>query len=173
MDGQSKHKIQTLEDMLRACVIDFGGNWDVYLPLAEFSYNNNYHSSIRCALFETLYGSKYRSPILWAEIRENHLIGSEMVQEIIEKLVLIKDKLKAARDREKIYVGNMRKHLKWKLYWTDKNMYVHLERTKVYKTLRFVEEPIKIIDHEVKSLKPSRILIVKVCWNSMQGYGDL
>ncbi|GKD49795.1 putative reverse transcriptase domain-containing protein [Tanacetum coccineum] len=63
-DGQSEHKIQTLEDMLRACVIDFGGSWDVHLPLAEFSYNNSYHLSIRCALFEALYGRKCRSLVL-------------------------------------------------------------------------------------------------------------
>ncbi|GKA25250.1 putative reverse transcriptase domain-containing protein [Tanacetum coccineum] len=53
-DGQSERTIQTLEDMLRACVIDFGGSWDTHLPLAEFSYNNSYHSSIRCAPFEAL-----------------------------------------------------------------------------------------------------------------------
>ncbi|GKD70882.1 putative reverse transcriptase domain-containing protein, partial [Tanacetum coccineum] len=69
-DGQSKRTIQTLKDMLRACVIDFGGNWDVHLPLVEFSYNNSYHSSIRCAPFEALYGRKCRSPVLWAEIGE-------------------------------------------------------------------------------------------------------
>ncbi|GJR66743.1 putative reverse transcriptase domain-containing protein [Tanacetum coccineum] len=63
-DGQSEHTIQTLEDMLRACVIDFGGSWDVQLSLAEFSYNNIYHSSIRCAPFKALYGRKCRSPIL-------------------------------------------------------------------------------------------------------------
>ncbi|GJY63763.1 retrovirus-related pol polyprotein from transposon TNT 1-94, partial [Tanacetum coccineum] len=62
MDGQSECTLQTLKDMLRACVIDFGGNWDVRLSLAEFSYNNSYHSSIRCALFEALYGRKCRSP---------------------------------------------------------------------------------------------------------------
>ncbi|GJW51157.1 putative reverse transcriptase domain-containing protein [Tanacetum coccineum] len=62
MDGQSERMIQTLEDMLRACVMDFSGSWDVHLPLAEFSYNNNYHLSIRCAPFEALYGRKYRSP---------------------------------------------------------------------------------------------------------------
>ncbi|GJY94420.1 putative reverse transcriptase domain-containing protein [Tanacetum coccineum] len=73
-DGQSEHTIQTLEDMLRACVIDFGGSWDVHLPLAEFSYNNSYHSSIRCALFEALYGRKCRSPVSWAEIGESRLI---------------------------------------------------------------------------------------------------
>ncbi|GKE53572.1 putative reverse transcriptase domain-containing protein, partial [Tanacetum coccineum] len=55
-DGQSERTIQTLEDMLGACVIDFSGSWDVHLPLAEFSYNNSYHLSIRCAPFEALYG---------------------------------------------------------------------------------------------------------------------
>ncbi|GJV53763.1 putative reverse transcriptase domain-containing protein [Tanacetum coccineum] len=65
--GQSKRTIQNLKDMLRACVIDFGGSWDTHLPLAEFSYNNSYHSSIRCATFEVLYGRKCRSPVLLAE----------------------------------------------------------------------------------------------------------
>ncbi|GJV29572.1 putative reverse transcriptase domain-containing protein [Tanacetum coccineum] len=59
-DGQSEHTIQTLEDMLRSCVINFGGSWDVHLPLIEFSYNNSYHSSVRCAPFEALYGMKCR-----------------------------------------------------------------------------------------------------------------
>ncbi|GJU02161.1 putative reverse transcriptase domain-containing protein [Tanacetum coccineum] len=85
-DGQSKHTIQTLEDMLRACVIDFGGSWDTYLSLAEFSYNNNYHLSIRCAPFVALYGRKCRSPVLWDKVRENRLIGPEMVQETIDKV---------------------------------------------------------------------------------------
>ncbi|GJU40078.1 putative reverse transcriptase domain-containing protein [Tanacetum coccineum] len=68
-DGQSERTIQTLEDMLRACVIDFGGSWDFHLPLAEFSYNNSYHTSIRCAPFKALYGRKCRSHVLWAEIK--------------------------------------------------------------------------------------------------------
>ncbi|GJW79841.1 putative reverse transcriptase domain-containing protein [Tanacetum coccineum] len=63
-DDQSERTIQTLEDMLRACVLDFGGSWDVYLPLVEFSYNNSYHSSVRCPPFEALYGRKCRSPIM-------------------------------------------------------------------------------------------------------------
>ncbi|GJV45290.1 putative reverse transcriptase domain-containing protein [Tanacetum coccineum] len=74
-DRQSQHTIQTLEDMLRACVIDFGGSWDTHMPLAEFSYNNSYHSSIRCAPFKALYGRKCMSPVLWAEIEESRLIG--------------------------------------------------------------------------------------------------
>ncbi|GKG14183.1 putative reverse transcriptase domain-containing protein, partial [Tanacetum coccineum] len=69
-DGQSERTIQTLEDTLRACVLDFRGSWDVHLPLVEFSYNNSYHSSVRCAPFEALYDRKSRSPIMWAEIRE-------------------------------------------------------------------------------------------------------
>ncbi|GJV66715.1 putative reverse transcriptase domain-containing protein [Tanacetum coccineum] len=67
IDGQSERSIQTLEDMLKAYVLDFEGSWDVHLPLVEFSYNNNYHSSVRCAPFEALYGRKCRSPIMWAE----------------------------------------------------------------------------------------------------------
>ncbi|GJR02538.1 putative reverse transcriptase domain-containing protein [Tanacetum coccineum] len=63
-NGQSERTIQTLEDMLRACVLDFRGSWDVHLPLVEFSYNNSYHSSVRCAPFEALYGRKCRSPIM-------------------------------------------------------------------------------------------------------------
>ncbi|GJY48216.1 putative reverse transcriptase domain-containing protein [Tanacetum coccineum] len=108
MNRQSERTIQNLEDMLKACVIDFGGNWDVHLSLTEFYYNNSYHSSIRCAPFEALYGRKYRSPVLWAEIRENSLIGPELVQETTDKVVLIKEKLKAARDRQKSYADNRR-----------------------------------------------------------------
>ncbi|GKA57954.1 putative reverse transcriptase domain-containing protein, partial [Tanacetum coccineum] len=73
-DGQIERTIQTLKDMLRECVIDFVSSWDVHLPLAEFSYNNSYHSSIRYAPFEALYRRKCRSPVLWAKIRESSLI---------------------------------------------------------------------------------------------------
>ncbi|GKC85272.1 putative reverse transcriptase domain-containing protein [Tanacetum coccineum] len=114
-DGQSDRTIQTLEDMLRACVIDFGGSWDVHLPLAEFSYNNSYHSSIRCAPFEALNRRKCRSPVLWAEIGESRLIGPELVQETTDKVVLIKEKLKAARDRQKSYADNRRKPLEFEV----------------------------------------------------------
>ncbi|GJW36154.1 putative reverse transcriptase domain-containing protein [Tanacetum coccineum] len=69
-DGQSERTIQTLEDMLRACVIDFGKGWVKNLPLAKFSYNNNYHASIKAAPYETLYGQKWRSPVCWAEVGE-------------------------------------------------------------------------------------------------------
>ncbi|GJU45832.1 putative reverse transcriptase domain-containing protein [Tanacetum coccineum] len=112
-DGQSERTIQTLEDMLRACVLDFGGSWDVHLPLVEFSYNNSYHSSVRCAPFEALYGRKCRSPIMWAEVGEGQLIGPELVQETTEKISQIKDRLKAARDRQKSYADKRRKPLEF------------------------------------------------------------
>ena len=78
-DGQSERTIQILEDMLRACAIDFGGYWDDHIPLAEFAYNNSYQASIQMAPFEALYGRKCRSPIGWDEVGERKLLGSEFV----------------------------------------------------------------------------------------------
>ncbi|GJZ76548.1 putative reverse transcriptase domain-containing protein [Tanacetum coccineum] len=198
MDGQSERTIQTLEDMLRACVIDFGGSWDVHLP----------------------------SPVLWAEIGESRLIGPELMQDTTDKVVLIKEKLKAARDRQKSYVDNRHRPLEFEVGdqvlvkvspWkgvirlgkkgklasryvrpfeileriglvayrlglpeelssvhdtfhvsnlkkglVDANLHVPLDEIQVDKTLCFVEEPIEIMDRDVKSLKRSKILIVKV-----------
>ncbi|GJY08972.1 putative reverse transcriptase domain-containing protein [Tanacetum coccineum] len=99
--------------MLRTCVLDFGGSWHVYLLLVEFSYNNSYHSSVRCAPFEALYGRKCCSPIMWAKIGEGQLIGPELVQETTEKISQIKDRLKAARDRQESYADKRRKPLEF------------------------------------------------------------
>ncbi|GKB35900.1 putative reverse transcriptase domain-containing protein [Tanacetum coccineum] len=101
-------------------------------------FKSSYHLSIRCAPFEALYGRKYRSPVLWAEIGDSGLIGPELVQETTDKVVVIRDRLKAARDRQKSYVRNRRK-------------------------------PLEIMDREVKTLKRSKIPIVKVRWNSKHG----
>ncbi|GJV39156.1 putative reverse transcriptase domain-containing protein [Tanacetum coccineum] len=109
-----------------------------------------------------LYGRKCRSHVLWAKIGEIRSIRPELVQETTNKVILIKEKLKAARDCQKSYVGNMRKHLELKLkYLADINLHVHLEEIKVDKTLHFVEGPVEIIEREVKSLNHSRISIVK------------
>ncbi|GJV55207.1 putative reverse transcriptase domain-containing protein [Tanacetum coccineum] len=94
-DGQSERTIQTLEDMLRACVIDFGKGWVKHLPLAEFSYNS-YHASIKAAPYEALYGRKCRSPMCWAEVGEAQLTGPELIQDTTEKIVLIKQRMQAA-----------------------------------------------------------------------------
>nr|GEY35352.1 reverse transcriptase domain-containing protein [Tanacetum cinerariifolium] len=89
-DGKSERTIQTLEDMLRACVIEFGKGWVNHLPLVEFSYNNSYYASIKAAPFEALYDRKCRSPVCWNEVGEFHLTGPEIVQETTEKIVQIK-----------------------------------------------------------------------------------
>ncbi|GJR21854.1 hypothetical protein Tco_0970381 [Tanacetum coccineum] len=114
-DGQSERIIQTLEDMLRVCVIDFGRSWNIHLQLAEFSYNNSYYSSIRCAPYESLYRRKCRSPVLWAEIGDNGLIGPELVQETTDKVVVIKDRLKGTRDHQNSYTDNRRKPLEFQV----------------------------------------------------------
>ncbi|GJV79805.1 reverse transcriptase domain-containing protein [Tanacetum coccineum] len=92
-DGQSERTIQTLEDMLRACVIDFGKGWERHLPLVEFSYNNSYHASIKAAPFKALYGQKCRSPVCWAKVGDVQLTGPEIIHETTEKIVQIQQRL--------------------------------------------------------------------------------
>nr|GEV46124.1 transposon Ty3-G Gag-Pol polyprotein [Tanacetum cinerariifolium] len=113
IDGQSERTIQTLKDMLRACVINFGNGWERHLPLIEFSYNNSYHVSIKAAPFEALYGRKCRSPVCWAEVRDAQLIGPEIIQETTEKIVQIKQRLQAAHYRQKSYANARRRPLKF------------------------------------------------------------
>ncbi|GJT32388.1 putative reverse transcriptase domain-containing protein [Tanacetum coccineum] len=100
-DGQSERTIQTLENMLRACVIDFGNGWERHLLLIEFSYNNSYHASIKAAPFEVLCGQKCRSSVCWAEVRDAQLTGLELIHETTKKIVQIKQRIQAARDRQK------------------------------------------------------------------------
>ncbi|GJS75092.1 putative reverse transcriptase domain-containing protein [Tanacetum coccineum] len=146
-------------------------------------------------------------PVLWAEIGKSSLIGPEHVQETTNKVVLIKEKLKVARDRQKSYADNRRKPLElevrdrvllkvspWKgvIHFgrkgklalsvhdtfhvsnlkkclADANLHVPLNEIKIDKTLHFVEEPVEIMDREVRSLKRSKISLVKVRWNSKCG----
>ncbi|GJW87005.1 putative reverse transcriptase domain-containing protein [Tanacetum coccineum] len=98
-DGQSERTIQTLEDMLRACVIDFGKGWDTHLPLVEFSYNKSYHTSIKAISCEALYGRKCRSPICWAKVGDAQLTGPEIFHETTKKIIQIKKRIQAARYR--------------------------------------------------------------------------
>ncbi|GKA55777.1 putative reverse transcriptase domain-containing protein [Tanacetum coccineum] len=170
--------------MLRACVIDFGNGWERHLPLIEFSYNNSYHASIKAAPFEALYGRKCRSPVCWAEVGDAQLTGPELIHETTEKIVQIKQRIQAARDRQKSYadvlakvgtvayrlelpqqlsrvhstfhVSNLKKCL------SDEPLAVPLDEIHIDDKLRFVEEPVEIMDREVKRLKRSRIPIIKV-----------
>ncbi|GJV55296.1 putative reverse transcriptase domain-containing protein [Tanacetum coccineum] len=230
MDGQSERMIQTPEDMLRACVIDFGGSWDRHLPLVEFSYNNSYHASIKAAPFEALYGRKCRSPVCWSEVGDSQLTGPELIRETTEKIIQIKNRLLTARSRQKSYADVRRKPMEFnvgdmvmlkvspwkgvirfgkrgklspryvgpfkiierigpvayrlelpeklrgihntfhvsnlKKCLADENLVIPLEEIQLDDKLHFIEEPVEIMNREVKQLKQSRIPIVKVRWNS-------
>ncbi|MBT0984542.1 hypothetical protein KJ032_26235, partial [Salmonella enterica subsp. enterica serovar Typhimurium] len=101
IDGQSERTIQTLEDMLRSSVLQFGDGWHDCLDLMEFAYNNSYHSSIGMAPFEALYGKACRTPLCWSEVGERVLEGPEIVDETTQNIQVIKSNLKAAQDRQK------------------------------------------------------------------------
>nr|GEW39021.1 putative reverse transcriptase domain-containing protein [Tanacetum cinerariifolium] len=183
-DGQSERTIQTLEDMLCACAIDFEKGWVNHLSLVEFSYNNSYHASIKAALFKALYGRKCRSPICWTEVGEAQLLGPELIQETTEKIIQIKQKMQAVYDRQKSYAdlkckpmefqnGDrvMLKVLPWKgvKCHADKPLAVPLDGLHFDDKLHFMEEPIEIVDQEVKRLKRSRIPLVKVAFGHFRG----
>ena len=114
-DGQSERTIQTLEDMLRAYILEEGGDWSKCLPLAEFAYNNSYHTSIGMAPYETLYGRRCRTPVCWVETGEKLLLGPELVQETTNRIKLLKEKLKTAQDRQKSYADRRRKPLEFQV----------------------------------------------------------
>ena len=89
--------------MIRACVIEFCSHWDSFLPLAEFSYNNSYHSSIDMAPFEALYGRRYRSPIGWFDAFEVRPWGTDLLRDSLERVKSIQEKLLAVQSRQKEY----------------------------------------------------------------------
>nr|GEU36813.1 putative reverse transcriptase domain-containing protein [Tanacetum cinerariifolium] len=241
-NGQSERTIQTLKDMLRGCVLNFGKGWDKHLPLVEFSYNNSYHTSIKAAPFKVLYGRKCRSPVCLAEVGDRQLTSLEIIHETTEKIVQIKSQPVEIMDREvkrlkqsrtpivknfrtttvtipalrllrlthcmgvmlkvspwkgvirfgkrgklnpryigpfkiSARVGTIAYRLElpeqlsrvhstfhvWKLTkcMADEPLAIPLDEIKVDDKLNFIEEPIEIMDREVKRLKQSRISIVK------------
>nr|GFB94519.1 putative nucleotidyltransferase, ribonuclease H [Tanacetum cinerariifolium] len=111
--GQSERTIQTLEDMLRSCTLEWTGNWDDYICLVEFAYNNSWHASIKCAPFEMLYGRKCRASICWDQVGERVIKGPEMIEVTNEKVAVAKEKLKEARTRQKSYADKHRKELEF------------------------------------------------------------
>ena len=114
-DGQSERTIQTLEDMLWSCVLQFKGSWDDQLALMEFAYNNSCHSSIGMAPYEAVYGRQCRTPLCWSEVGERRLIGPELVQFTAEKIDLIRERLKMAQSRQKSYADRRRKDLEFQV----------------------------------------------------------
>ncbi|GKC87162.1 putative reverse transcriptase domain-containing protein, partial [Tanacetum coccineum] len=145
--------------MLRACVMDFGKGWHRHLPLVEFSYNNSYHTSIKVAPFEALYDRKCRSPICWAGVGDAQLTGPEIVHETTKKIMHIKKRIQAARDRQKSYANRRRKPLEFevgdKKCFVDEPLAIPLDEIQIDDKLHFIEEPVEIMDQEVKRLKQS------------------
>nr|GFB87415.1 putative reverse transcriptase domain-containing protein [Tanacetum cinerariifolium] len=175
-DGQSERTIQTLEDMLRACVVDFRKSWDRHLPLVE--------------------------------VGDAQLTSPEIIHETIEKIVQIKRRIQAARDRQKSYADLKRKPMDFqvgdrvmlkvlskvrdvayrlelpqqlsrvhnvfhvsnlKKCLSDESLVILLDELCINVKLHFVEEPVEIMDREIKQLKRSYIPIIKVRWNSKRG----
>lgn len=114
-DGQTERVNQIMEDMLRACVIDFQGTWENHLPLIEFAYNNSYQASIGMAPFEALYGRPCRSPMCWAEVGDRELLGPELIRETTEKISVIKERLRTAQSRQKSYADQHRRNLEFEV----------------------------------------------------------
>nr|GEV76619.1 putative reverse transcriptase domain, ribonuclease H-like domain, aspartic peptidase domain protein [Tanacetum cinerariifolium] len=191
-DKQSERTIQTLEDMLRACVIDFGKGWDRYLPLIEFSYNNSYHASIKAASFEALYGQKCRSPVCWSEVGDIQLTRPEIIHVTTKKIVQIHQRLEAARDRQRSYANVRRKPLEFqvgnrvmlkvsphkvayklelpeelsnihntfhisnlKKCLSNESIIILMKELQLDDKLNFVEEPVEIMDREIKRRVPN------------------
>nr|GEV12754.1 putative reverse transcriptase domain-containing protein [Tanacetum cinerariifolium] len=192
-DGQSERTIQTLKDMPRVCVIDFGNCWVKHFPLVEFSYNNSYRASIKAAPFEELYGRKCRSPVCWAERKSMELQVGDRVMlkvlpwkgvvrfgkrgklnlkyvrpfKVLAKVGVVSYKLKLPQELSKVHNTFQVSDLK-KCY-ADEPLDVLLDGLHIDNKLHLIKEPVEIIDHEVKRLKQNRIPIIKVRWNSKRG----
>ncbi|GKB48458.1 putative reverse transcriptase domain-containing protein [Tanacetum coccineum] len=169
-DGQSERTIQTLEDMLRACMIEFGSSWDLHLPLVEFSYNNSYHASIKAAPFEDLYGRKYTRI---EEINHWNLSGGCGTRSKVSpwKGVVRFEKRRKLSLR---YIGPFKildrvGHVAYTLELPEELKGIHSTYHVLNLKKCLAEEPVEIVDREVKRLKQSRIPIVKVRWNSQRG----
>ncbi|GJX75488.1 putative reverse transcriptase domain-containing protein [Tanacetum coccineum] len=163
-DGQSERTIQTLEDMLRACVIDFGSSWDTHLPLAEFSYNNKpLEFEVGDQVLQKVSTGKCSAFWRKVSLAPSYVGPFEILKRIgpVAYRLIFTQELSSVHDT--FHVSNMKKCL------ADANLHVPLEEIKVDKTLCVVEEPVVIIDREIKKLKRIRIPIVKVYWNSGHG----
>ncbi|GKC60741.1 putative reverse transcriptase domain-containing protein [Tanacetum coccineum] len=197
IDEQSERTIQTLEDMLRACVINFGKGWVNHLPLVEFLYNNSYHASIKAAPFETLYGRKSArdQQKSYADLKRKPMefqVGDKVMLKVspwkgvvrfgkqgklnpiyvrpfkvLAKVGSVAYKLELPQELSRFHntfhVSNLKK------CYANEPLAVPLDGLHIDDKLHFIEEPVEIMDREVKRLKQSRIPIIKVRWNSKRG----
>ncbi|GKC69573.1 putative reverse transcriptase domain-containing protein [Tanacetum coccineum] len=219
--------------MLRACIIDFGKGWERHLPLVELSYNNSYHASIKAAPFGALYGRSADHLFIGPKLEMFNLQDQKIIHETTEKILQIRQRLQAVRDRQRSYANIRRKPLEFQVGdrvmlkvsprkgiirfgkrgklnpWyirpfkilkrvgpvayklelpeelsnlhstfhvsnlkkclSDKSIIIPMKELRLDDKLNFVEEPVEIMDREIKQLRQSRIPIVKVRWNSKRG----
>ncbi|GJU94773.1 putative reverse transcriptase domain-containing protein [Tanacetum coccineum] len=201
-DGQSERTIQTLEYMLRACVIDFGKGWDRHLPLIEFSYNNSYHTLLKLTHLEgvvwshtnavtnllgevEIYGDKRRKPLEFqvgdkvmlkvspwkgvihfgkrGKLNPHYIRPFKILAKVGTVAYRLELPEQLSRVHSTFHVSNLKKCL------SDEPLAIPLDEIHIDEKLNFIEEPVEIMDREVKRLKQSRIPIVKVRWNSRRG----
>ncbi|GJV52616.1 putative reverse transcriptase domain-containing protein [Tanacetum coccineum] len=165
--------------MLRACVIDFGKGWERHLPLVEISYNNSYHGSIKEAPFEALYDRNANSTTLASCKRSAKKLRQCIIYfgkrgklnswyigpfKILERISLVAYKLELPEELSNVHstfhISNLKKCLSYESH------VIPIKELRLDDKLNFVEEPVEIMDREVKQLKQSRIPIIKVRWNS-------
>jgi hypothetical protein len=107
-DNKTERVNQVLEDMLRACALTYGTDWERSLPFAEFSYKNNFQASLRMAPFEALYGRKCRTLLAWSEVGERTLFGPAIIKEVEEKVEKVRENLRIVQSRQKSYANKRR-----------------------------------------------------------------
>jgi hypothetical protein len=114
-DGQTERVNQILEDILRACALQYERSWDKSLPYAEFSYNNNYQESLKIARFEMLYGRTCRTPLFWSEAGERKVFGPDILQEAKKQVRMVRENLRVAQSRQKSYVDHRKRELSFEV----------------------------------------------------------
>ncbi|XP_040931883.1 uncharacterized protein [Gossypium hirsutum] len=198
-DGQAKRVIQIPKDMLRGYVIEFRGCKEDYLLLAEFAYNNSYPSSIQFVAYEVLYGCRCRTPSCWTELDERCVLGPELISDTVGKVRLIWDRLKAASDRKKLYADLKHKEIEYsrvglvayqlelpsELDWIHDVFHVcilrryrfapahiiSIEEIEVRPDLTFKDEPIQILDCDMKVLRRRSVPLVKFFFEQSRRVG--
>ncbi|XP_073300556.1 uncharacterized protein [Primulina huaijiensis] len=187
-DGQSERTIQTLEDMLRTRVLDFGDSWGNHLPLIEFAYNNSYQATIQMAPYEALYGRKCCSPLNWdleewrcTKDGKTRSIKPDIIQEAIDKVQVIKQRIQSARSRQRSYANKRMKDLLPKTLSGIHNVF-HVSQSRKCFTdstpievpaqlilegdLTYEEQPVRILDQRIKELRNRQVQLVKVLWRN-------
>ncbi|CAL2238353.1 unnamed protein product [Prunus armeniaca] len=192
-DGQSERTIQTLEDMLRSCVLQLKDSWDTHLALVEFAYNNSYHSSIEMAPYEALHGRMCRTPVCWNEVGERKLEKVDSIRATTEKLSPSKGVMRFGK-RGKLsprYIGPYeiterigpvayRLALPTELsrihdvfhvsmlrkYMPDPSYVLEHQPVELSEDLTYKEQPVQILDRKEQRLRSRSIPVVKVLWRS-------